>query len=1090
MRIKLIFLIMAVSAGLGLPAAAGGWTVGASTDAQAAPQNEHRVSGRVVDLSGEPVVGAAVFVEGKTGKGTTTGADGSFSLIVGPDDVLTVSCIGFKSQQVVPGGRSNLEIVLEEDSTLLEETVVVGYGVQKKVNVSGAVSSVNMEDVLGDRPQPNVAAALQGAIPGLHITGSSSPGQTGKSIQIRGTSSFSGSSTGVSGISPLVLIDNVPGDIDALNPEDIESVSVLKDASASAIYGARAAAGVILITTKRPKGTQKVTVSYNGAYGMTRTLNHPERLGIEDFVAFYKDAFNTDQYTAAQNQNLDKWVEYLNIYRTNPSSLGSLGTLQDNGIFTANEDGLRYYLMEEDLNERMMETGTSWNHNIAVSGGTDNIRFRISANSYNENGPLYSNKDLYDRKAVNAIVSADVTRWLTQELDIYYTQQKRDMLVDETGSLYGQRNHDFLPDGTDPDGYLVRSPRNIIDVSNVANTLTEQPRIFTKTILRPFKGLEAVFEYTYQKKGSDYNYYSGKYTMTDLQLNVLNGPDHDYYITRRFYETRNDINAYATYRFEPWAGHNFSIMGGYSQEYMNYAYFDTRAEDQAIMNIPSMSNAQGQVKTSDNYHDYAIRSGFFRFNYDYDNRYILEVSGRYDGSSKFPKASRFGFFPSFSVAWNIANEPFMAGTRGWLDQLKPRFSYGSIGNQSSVGYYDYISSMVMSTQSTVWLSGSDSGYVTAIGIPGIVSNSFTWETITTMNAGIDFAAFKNRLTGSFDWFTRDTKNILSESVALPAVLGTTAPMQNVGAMRTTGWELQIGWKGSFGRDGGYNVGFNISDYTSVVTSLNFNEEKSLSYLYEGQSVGEIWGYKWDGFYTVDDFSDLSTWKLKDGVTAIQGVNPRPGDYKFKNLRDGDYSETDENTVNNGKNTVDNPGDMVVIGNSTPRYQYGFNFGADFKGVSLSVLLQGVGKRDYYLNGPYFYTSYAGNDAIWFPVFKGTEDYWRPVSTDASDPNYYVQANPDARLPRVYGTIGNSGSNRRTNDHMLQNAAYLRLKNVTLSYSFPKALLQKISVKALRIYVSGENLATLTSLPNGLDPETIAWGYPFYRTVSFGLNITL
>ena len=1047
-------------------------------------QGPQTVRGTVTDPSGAAVVGASVFVKG-TQNGAVTDLDGKYQLTrVNTSDVLVFSCIGYAPQEITWRG-GELNVVLEEDATLLEETVVVGYGAQKKMNLSGAVSSVKMEEVLGDRPQPNVAAALQGAIPGLYISSTSNtPGQTGKSIQIRGSSSFSGSSDKVSSIGPLILIDNVPGELDALNPEDIETVTVLKDASASAIYGARAAAGVILITTKRPKQAQKVSINYSGTVGLVNAISTPKQVETTKLLTMYKEAFATDLYTAAQNQNIDNWIGYIDQYKA-----GKLSGVTDNGIYVA-PDGLRYYLKDDDLAGRMMETGSSWNHNLAVSGGSESIRFRMSANSYSENGPLYGKKDIYSRKGVNGVISADITKWLTQELDFYYTQQQRELLQDEAGALYGQRNPSFLPDGRDPEGYLIRTPRNIIETANVATTVIDQPRVFTKTILRPIKGLEAIFEYTYQKRGTDFNYNSGKYTYTDIQLNVLNGPAHDYSIARRFYEARNAINAYVTYRFEPWKDHHFSVMGGYNQEYWNYAYFNTRAEDQAILNIPSMSNAQGKKTTDDKYEDFATRSGFFRFNYDFDGRYIVEVSGRYDGSSKFPKNHRFGFFPSFSLAWNVAREPFMASTRTWLDQFKPRFSYGTIGNQSSVGYYDYYSTMALNTVANTWLTGNDEGYVTVIGMPGIVSDRFTWETITTLNAGVDFSLLGNRLIGSFDWFRRDTKDILSQSVALPAVLGDNAPMQNVGCMRSQGWEFQIGWRGSIGSLVQYRADFNIWDYTSRVTRLNFNEEKSLNYLYEGKQVGEIWGYEWDGFYNVNDFADLETWKLKDGVVGVDGVSPRPGDFKYKNLADGQYSEEDRNSINTGRGTYDEPGDRKVIGNTTPRLQYGLNLGLSVGGFDLSVRLQGVGKRDYFSSGPYFYTYFGQGDAIWSPVFTGTDNYWSPKSTDAGSPDYYVAANPDATLPRIYGSVGNGGYNRWQNTHMLSNAAYLRVKNVTLSYSFPKKLLQKAHIANLRAFASVENLATFTSLPNGIDPETLSWSYPLYRTVSFGLNITL
>lgn len=1072
-------------------------TIAASTASAAELQSVIKVSGQIVDEQGVPVIGAAVVLKGTTSVGTTTDIDGNYEISVEDNAVLEITSIGYVSQEINVAGRAVINIVLVEDSTLLSEVVVVGYGVQKKVNVSGSVASVKMDEVLGDRPQPNVAAALQGAIPGLYVGSSGNgPGQTGKSLQIRGTASFSGSSSSMSSISPLVLIDNVPGDIDSLNPDDIESVTVLKDASAAAIYGARAAAGVVLITTKCPKKAEKVSISYNGSIGLTNAVNTPQQVDIATYIQTYKDAFNTDTYGAAQGQNLNKWLEYLNLYKTNKSSLESQGKLYDNGIFVSNADGLRYYMEEGDLYKRMLETGTAETNNVAISGGSDRIRFRMSGNNYRENGPFAGKKDLYNRTTVNGLISADVTKWFTQELNFFFTRQNRTMLVDETGALYGVRNMNFMPDGLDPvskDGqdYYIRTPRNIIDLSNCSATSIDQPRIFSKTIIKPFKGFTAVFEYTYEKKATEYTYNSGKYYVTDIQLNYNSGPTHDYSIARHYADVRNAINAYATYNFDVASDHHFTVMAGYNQESYNYSYYNTRAEDQAFIDIPSMSNANGQITTSDQFYDYALRSGFARFNYNYDGRYILEVSGRYDGSSKFPKATRFGFFPSFSAAWNVTNEPFMKGKANWLTELKPRVSYGSIGNQASVGYYDYYSTMALNTKSTAWITGANNGYATTLAKPGIVSSSFTWETITTTNVGLDFAMFNSALTGSFEWFNRSTENILSQSVALPATLGDTAPMQNVGKMRTRGWEFQINYKGHIGRDVLYNVGFNIADYKSKVVSINFNEKKSLGYLYEGMDAGEIWGYKWDGFYTVDDFKDTSTWQLKDGVTGITGSSPRPGDFKYVNLRDGDYGEDDKNMINPGKSTVDNPGDRTIIGNSTPRYQYGFNFNISYKGFDLSIMLQGVGKRDYAMDNPYTYTLSA-SDPGWFPVFAGTTNYWTPKSTDASSPDYYVAANENATLPRIYGStissLANSTYNHYTNDHMLQSAAYLRIKNMTLSYSLPKALLERAKISNVKVYCSAENLYTFSSLPKGIDPETLSYGYPSYRIVSFGLNL--
>lgn len=585
---------------------------------------DNTVSGTVLDKSGQPVIGLTIRENGTT-NGTVTDENGRWSLKVSKtDSELIFESLGYKTLRIKAAGRQTVNVTVEEDTTLLDEIVVVGYGVQKKVNISGSVSSVKMDDILQDRPVSNVAAALQGAIPGLYVTTGSSgnlPGQTGKRLQIRGTSSFSGSSNSVSGISPLVLIDNVPGDIDALNPDDIESVTVLKDASSSAIYGARAAAGVILITTKSPKKAERISISYNGSIGLTNAVNTPEMVDIATYIGVYRDAFNTNTYGAAQDQNFDKWLEYLNLYKTNKSALSSQGTLYDNGIFVPDSDGLRYYLTEEDLYKRMMETGIVENNNVSVSGATDRIRFRMSGNNFRENGPLAGRKDTYSRTSVNGMIQADITSWFTQELNFYFTQQHRKMLIDETGSLYGVRNLNFMPDGPDPvkkDGkdYFIRTPRNVIDYANAAKTTIDQPRIFSKSTIRPFKGMEVVFEYTYQKNLTNYNYDSGKVMFTDIQLNYTTAPTHDYSIARHYNDYRSAINAYATYRFDIAGKHHFSVMGGFNQEYYNYEWYNTNAEDQAFLNIPSMSNAQGQVKTADSYLNYALRSAFGRINYN------------------------------------------------------------------------------------------------------------------------------------------------------------------------------------------------------------------------------------------------------------------------------------------------------------------------------------------------------------------------------------------------------------------------------------------------------------------------------------------
>lgn len=455
------------------------------------------------------------------------------------------------------------------------------------------------------------------------------------------------------------------------------------------------------------------------------------------------------------------------------------------------------------------------------------------------------------------------------------------------------------------------------------------------------------------------------------------------------------------------------------------------------------------------------------------------MNGRYDGSSKFPKSSRFGFFPSVSAGWQIAQEKFMESTRNWLDGLKIRASYGVIGNQN-VNPYTFTPTMSVSNKSTSWII--DNTYVTSISsLPALVSQNFTWEKVGTVNVGLDINLFNNRLNGVFEWYQRNTNGMLAPGVQLPAVVGASAPYQNTADMRTRGWELSLNWRDQIGKVG-YRLGFNLSDYKSKITKYDDNATtKLLSSFYPGQVMGEIWGYVADGYYSVDDFEDTSSWKLKEGITSINGYNVRPGDVKFKNLRD---DESSTNVITSGDNTFDNPGDRKVIGNTTPRYQYGINLGANYAGFDLNVILQGTGKRDYWISNV---LTFPMNGDNFIPLFDGLSDYWMPKDPDNGD---WTAVNPNAKYPRLYGNRGNSGSNLRQSDKYLSDASYLRIKNITLSYNLPKKWLSQIFLSQMKAFVSVENVATFTSLPSGIDPERIEWNYPAFRTVSFGINITL
>ena len=1043
-------------------------------------QQDGVCKGVVKDNQGETVIGASVVVKGST-NGTITGLDGDFTLDnVKRGDVIQISYIGYVSQEVVWQGTP-LNITLKEDSQTLEEVVVVGFGSQKKANLTGSVSQVKMDDVLGERPVTNVKNALQGSMPGLMVSGGASPGEA-KSFNIRGTVS-------INGMNPLVLIDNVEGDIDLLNPEDIESVTVLKDAASSAIYGARAAAGVILITTKKAKKGEKFNLNYNANFGFQTSINSPKQASLDEYLRAYQAAGFSETYYAG-NGSVSKWREYLAGYKENPAAYPTVG----DGIYIG-EDGAPYYLNDKDVYKAFQETSFMQTHNLTANGGTEKLRYRLSAGLTKEDWPLIESKDTYMRKNISSFISADITDWLTQEADFRYTVADRSEPMGSGDGIYCMNHISFYPSGMMPGSVNTSvgkdlpliTPENQIRYNNPYLTDTDNTRIYLRTIMRPIKGLELVGEYTYDRKNWQKSYYAKKWEYTTEQLGSNNSVTSDYLFKSEDHEDYNALNLYGTYNFSIKEDHMFKVMAGFNQERKQNSWISVQTHDMIAPSAPSFTSATGKIIPQNSYSDYAIRGAFYRINYNYKDRYLFEANGRYDGSSKFPKDDRFGFFPSFSVGWNIARESWMEKALDYVSDLKLRASWGQIGNQN-IGNYGYYSTMQPVGNSNYWLK--DGEFITYISTPGLVSNSFTWETVETLDIGFDASMFNSRLQVTFDWYQRTTRDMLIAGIQLPAVVGTSAPMRNAADMRTRGWEIAVNWRDQIG-DWKYNVGFNLYDYKSKITKYSNNEDKLLSQnYYEGKTLGEIWGYVSDGFYTIDDFDGPGTWQLKDGVASLDGYNPRPGDEKFVNLND----DRGTNEINSGLNTVDSPGDQKVIGNSTPRYNFGVNLGVSYKGFSLSAILQGTAKRDVWIGGMSLFP-FGGSAKAYYPVFYNQTDYWEPMGScdgqyTENDREYWVAKNPDASLYRLYSNMQNHGSNQRASTKYLQNGAYMRLKNITLAYTFPKALISKVSLSALKVFVSAENLATISSLPKGYDPERLSWGYPFYRTLSFGLNVTL
>ncbi|WP_436414096.1 TonB-dependent receptor [Petrimonas sp.] len=1027
-----------------------------------AQQQGRTVTGTIIDVNGEPVIGATVVVQDDPGRGTVTDIDGNYSLTNVPENAtLVISYVGMRTQNIPLAGRSSVNITLAEDTELLEEVVVVGYGTLKKANLTGATTSVNMEDVLGDRPVVNTATALRGTVPGLQITsGTGEPGAA-SAISIRGATAS------INGGVPLVLVDNVEMDINMLDPNDIESVTILKDAASAAIYGARAAFGVILITTKKGLNEDRFRVDYSNNFAFSSPRNLPEKASPLQTVSLFKDVGLTNW----NNNNIDNWIGLLKEYEANPSAYPN-GFATDNGVVY----NLREY---NSINDMMSSYGFQHTHNLSATGGSQKSSYRMSVGYVNEDGVLTNNKDSYNRYNISGYLTSSAITWLRPELDIKYTSSSRKL--PETNATYGIWGsaiafHSYYPIGTtmvNNDEYHYNSPSYMIEKSYPTTTDIDNIRLAGKITLIPIKNMNIIGEYTINKQFSDKTQFDPIFTYMRAQDNIIENSTTP--ANSKFYHTNeksayNALNIYGDYSYKV-QEHAFKFMTGFNQEkYSWQQFYETRAE-MINQDLPSISGGVGEVFADDAYSEYSIRSGFYRVNYDFAGKYLLETNGRYDGSSKFPKVSRFGFFPSFSAGWRMSEESFMNWSREYINSLKFRASWGNIGNQN-INPYIFVPGM--EPYVTSWLV--DNKRVYSLKTPSLVSSSFTWEKVETIDFGLDLTMFNNRLNSVFDWYQRDTKGMLADGAELPSVLGTGAPKENVADLRTHGWELAIQWRDRIGQIN-YNLGFNLYDSKTKITKFDneagllpaYDSSGQLTQYYVGMDVNEQWGYTTDRYYTENDFNTDGT--LKDGIARVEGFTPNVGDILYV-----DYNN--DGVINSGSSTLDNPGDQRIIGNRARRYQYGITGGADWKGFALSFILQGVGKRDIWYSNELFWPWYDEFSTL----MSSQLDYWTPGNTNAYFPRVYERAR------------GNTSANRQTQTKYKLNGAYLSVKNITLSYTFPKSAIEKYRLNTLSIFTSVEDLYNFNHLPRGMDAEAEVkargWTYPFLTKWSMGLRIGL
>lgn len=1056
-----------------------------AVDGQHVVQQSIEVKGTVSDAMG-PIIGATIIEKGNPTNGTVTDIDGNFTLKVSSGATLQVSFIGYVTQEIQAVAGKTLIIELKEDTQTLDEVVVVGYGVQKKVNLTGSVSTVNGEE-LSQRPVANATQSLQGLVPGLTVTNSNSgrPGASG-SLTLRGQGNLSNTAN------PYVLVDGVEMDLADVNPNDIENISVLKDAAAASIYGARAAYGVILVTTKKGK-EGKARISYQGTVGWSSPTVLPEMANAYDFALYFNQACEN---AGVAKQYSDEKLAQLQQYVNDPSSF----TLADcwaelgntNNLVAAFENTAKGIGNVDYFDLHYKDAAFKQNHNVSVSGGGKAAQYYISGGMYKEEGILrYADID-YSRFNLNASINSEVTKWLKLKLNTKFMSSESNSPFG-TGGLSEGFYHSlarFRPtvNEIDPNGNFTEL--TMIPYLQSGTYTTSQRNNLTLTPgfeIMPLKDWRIFFDYTYRQYNSDYEALNvapmipgadGEtlYKGTRQELNVAeNGR-----FTRSSTLTRyQSINLYTNYLLSLNDKHNFTFMAGYQEEDYSYKYLYDSVVDLISTTNPSLTLANGTRTVTDTRNGWATRGFFGRINYDYMGRYLVEVNGRYDGSSRFASDHRWGFFPSVSLGWNITREKFMEKTSNVLSNLKLRLSWGLLGNQSGAALYTFASTMGSSSTGNWFFENSREGYLTA---PGVVTSNTTWEKVESKNIGIDFGFFGNALTGTFDIFQRDTKDMLGPTADLADFFGAAAPETNNARMRNRGWEFTIQYRGKIGKDIDYTVGGSLSDATSEVTAYeNPTGTNPQGNWYVGKQVGEIWGYRASGLIQTPEEADEYN---KLDLSYLSGQAWKPGDVKYLDLN-GD------NAINNGLNTLDDMGDMTIIGNTTPRYQYTFNGSISYKGISLSLMFQGVAKRDWCpdMGTVYFWGSgpYAQ-----VTVFKEHLDYWTEDNRDAYYPNPYTAA---------AGSIGRfRNKTSQKSDRYMQNAAYCRLKNLTVSYDLPKAWIQKIGLDKAQVFFSGENLLTFTKLANMFDPEAIytssgysseaGKNYPMNRVLSFGVIINL
>lgn len=1060
-------------------------------------QQQIRVTGTVSDALG-PVVGASIIEKGSASNGTITDMDGNFSLSVKPGATLLISYIGYKPQEVQAVAGKPVNITLQEDAEMLDEVVVVGFGTQKKVNLTGAVDVIDNKQ-LQERPVANAVQALQGVVPGLEITQGSGSVGARPSINIRGTATIGEGTSG----SPLILVDGMEADLNSINPQDIENISVLKDAAASSIYGSRAPFGVILVTTKSGSDG-KITINYNNNFRFNTPVRMNHMMNSLDFATWVNDTHvnNGDSKYFGRTEDGDKgnrFNEVLDYYNAKPYSPGVRvkedGTFvyalpgynssgQWNGGFSTGVDDVDWYKM------LYKDWSFSQEHNFSASGGSKKFNYYVSGSYFDQNGFLKMGDENLQRYTATAKINSELTNWLKLRYSMRFTREDYDSPKALTDYLYESlafKGWPVIP-AYDRNGNPFYSDNTSVwalEYGGKDRTQTDNTYHQIGFTLEPIKNWLTNVDFNYRIRSANRHWDKQPYINYDLDgapyYRDATTHVHEDYQKNNYY----NFNVRSEYSFSLEDKHNFHILAGMQIEDMKETKFGLQRSGIMINGKPQIDTTSGlengtivSPSVNGERNEWATVGIFGRLNYDYMGKYLLEANVRGDGSSRFRKGNQWKVFPSVSLGWNIAQEDFFEPARGIMNTFKLRLSYGSLGNQNTDNWYYTFQTLSVNPASGGWLQNGVKPNVASA--PSLVSETLTWETIETYNAGVDWGFLNNRLTGSFNWYIRNTKDMVGRAPALPDILGTGVPSTNNTDLRTQGWEFNIGWRDQLKNGLTYGARFMLYDSRTKITRYPNNPSNSIDTYVEGRYINEIWGYETIGIARTKEEMENHLASLPKGGQDAFGSKWDAGDIMYRDLN-GD------GRISGGSGTVEDPGDRKVIGNSTPRFQFGLDLNAAWKGFDVRIFFQGVMKRDYWQGSDYLFG--ATGDGLWGACgLDAVNDYFRDENTWSVQEGFR-DVNLDAYLPRALY----SEKNFQTQTRYLQNAAYIRLKNLSIGYSLPKGLTSKWGIEKARIYISGENLWTGTKLAEQFDPETIGThrgnAYPLSKTLSCGLSLT-